>query len=491
MDKASIAQRTAASFALAFPATSGRRFRTIPLSYRRVGVLAFLFDFLLIIAFGNVSSMVCHFLQRDAFGGQKFFSFVSLSCAVGYVLAMQVQALYRPATILSKRSSIQAVAMTWVTVVAALLAIAFVAKVSSEISRGASLAMFGEGLLLLPAARLWERRFLDWLIKRNGLSARRRVVLFGDAAALDRRRVEAKLGRYGYTVVGRFGPEDGTSGRRRLLPSLAAMTAFVRSEHVDEILLAFDFKDRQAIEVAMAALRSTPLPVKMLFDERMNEIAALQIEDLGPTRAIQLQNGPLTEWQQFAKRSFDCAMAAAGLVVLAPFFVVIMAAIRLETPGPVLFRQRRSGFGGRVFRIYKFRSMHTLEDAGHIKQATRDDKRVTRVGRFIRRTSIDELPQLINVLKGEMSIVGPRPHAISHDDEYSKTIATYALRHHMRPGITGWAQANGYRGETASLRMMEARVQHDLWYIANWSMVLDIKAVVLTLVRVFWPKNAY
>ena len=157
----------------------------------------------------------------------------------------------------------------------------------------------------------------------------------------------------------------------------------------------------------------------------------------------------------------------------------------------MLFRQRRAGFGGRIFTIYKFRSMTSLDDGAVVKQVTRNDKRVTPVGRWLRKTSVDELPQLLNVLKGDMSLVGPRPHALSHDNEYDKLIATYALRQHMKPGITGWAQVNGCRGETASLSMMEARIKHDIWYIGHWSLWLDIVAIIRTVLQVIRPRNVY
>ena len=157
--------------------------------------------------------------------------------------------------------------------------------------------------------------------------------------------------------------------------------------------------------------------------------------------------------------------------------------IKLESSGPVIFSQRRKGFNGREFKIFKFRTMNVLEDGHVIPQARRNDPRVTRVGRILRTTSIDELPQLLNVLRGQMSLVGPRPHAVAHDDGYTKVIAKYAFRQHVKPGLTGWAQVNGFRGETAQLELMERRVECDLWYIKNWSFWLDLRIIVLTVLR--------
>jgi putative colanic acid biosynthesis UDP-glucose lipid carrier transferase len=171
--------------------------------------------------------------------------------------------------------------------------------------------------------------------------------------------------------------------------------------------------------------------------------------------------------------------------------IVFAAVIRLSSPGPALFRQRRYGLDGREILVYKFRSMRVCEDGEHIPQATRCDTRITRFGSFLRRTSLDELPQLFNVLRGDMSIVGPRPHAVAHNEVYRKLIKGYMLRHKVKPGITGWAQINGWRGETDTVFKMEQRVKFDIWYIYHWSLWLDLKIILLTLVKGFVGKNAY
>jgi exopolysaccharide biosynthesis polyprenyl glycosylphosphotransferase len=171
--------------------------------------------------------------------------------------------------------------------------------------------------------------------------------------------------------------------------------------------------------------------------------------------------------------------------------LIVALAIRLDSKGPIFFRQNRIGFSGRTFQIYKFRTMITMDNGDVVRQASRNDKRVTRVGRLLRRSSIDELPQLLNVLQGEMSLVGPRPHAVAHDNEYDKLIAVYALRHHMKPGITGWAQVNGCRGETPTLDSMRERVEHDIWYINNWSLWLDIVTLFRTVLELARSRNAY
>ena len=184
--------------------------------------------------------------------------------------------------------------------------------------------------------------------------------------------------------------------------------------------------------------------------------------------------------ERAAKRTMDVVCSAIGILLLAPLFVLIAILIKLDSKGPAIFRQRRNGFNSKQFVIFKFRSMTVQEDGETIKQARRDDRRVTRVGQFLRQSSMDELPQLFNVLKGDMSLVGPRPHALAHDNEYKVLIAKYACRHHVKPGITGWAQVSGLRGETGRLEQMIDRVKMDLWYINHWSIALDLTILART-----------
>jgi putative colanic acid biosynthesis UDP-glucose lipid carrier transferase len=192
-----------------------------------------------------------------------------------------------------------------------------------------------------------------------------------------------------------------------------------------------------------------------------------------------------------AKRGFDLTLALVGLFLLAPLLLVIALAIRAETRGPALFRQSRGGIGGRPFRILKFRTMTVVEDGAEVRQAQRDDKRVTRLGAILRRTSLDELPQLLNVLTGDMSFVGPRPHALAHDQQYARQLAGYTGRHRVKPGITGWAQVQGARGETPHLSDMRRRVELDLWYVEHWSMLLDLKILFRTVGEIARVDDVY
>jgi exopolysaccharide biosynthesis polyprenyl glycosylphosphotransferase len=206
---------------------------------------------------------------------------------------------------------------------------------------------------------------------------------------------------------------------------------------------------------------------------------------------LHLLRPPLSTLAIMAKRLFDVVVAALGLLILAPLFVVIAILIKLESPGPVFFLQRRYGFNLHMFRIVKFRTMTTIEDGDDVRQAEESDARITRVGKFLRRWNLDELPQLANVLLGEMSLVGPRPHAVAHDELWGKNIARYARRHNMRPGITGWAQVNGYRGQIKTDADFRQRIACDLYYIDNWSLMFDIRIALLTVFSRKAYRNAY
>jgi len=212
---------------------------------------------------------------------------------------------------------------------------------------------------------------------------------------------------------------------------------------------------------------------------------------MGDSLCIEVQREPLDVLERALKRCIDVLAAAPALILLLPLFAITAIAIKLDSPGPILFRQRRCGFNGKHFNIYKFRTMSVLEDGSTVNQATQSDSRVTRVGKWLRRTSVDELPQLLNILSGSMSLVGPRPHALAHDNHFLKVVRNYAFRHHVKPGLTGWAQVNGYRGPTPTEAEIRNRVDCDLWYIDNWSLRLDFWIIVRTVLVVMRGHNAY
>jgi exopolysaccharide biosynthesis polyprenyl glycosylphosphotransferase len=220
----------------------------------------------------------------------------------------------------------------------------------------------------------------------------------------------------------------------------------------------------------------------------MNELMPAR---LGRLATLKILHAPLSLRDQLAKRSIDIILSMLFIFLALPIFMIVAIAIKLDSRGPVLFRQRRNGFNQGEFKIYKFRTMTTLEDGLQFRQATRNDRRITRVGAFLRRTNLDELPQLLNVLLGHMSLVGPRPHAVAHNDAFEKKIQLYAKRHNVKPGITGWSQINGYRGETDTLEKMKNRVQCDIYYIDNWSVFFDLYILIKTVFSKKSYNNAY
>ena len=239
-------------------------------------------------------------------------------------------------------------------------------------------------------------------------------------------------------------------------------------------LLVHSWDNPRLIDVLMAQLRVLSIPIYLLPDRNVARFLNNRIVNIGNAWTAELTRAPLSPAEQACKRAIDLLFASAALVILAPIMILTAAWIKIETRGPIFFTQRRSGFNGRTFKIYKFRTMSVDEDGPLLRQATRNDPRVTNCGRLLRRTNIDELPQLLNVIAGDMSLVGPRPHPLALNSEYEDVIGNYAFRHHVKPGLTGWAQVNGARGETQTVELMARRVEFDLWYINNWSLWLGI-----------------
>ncbi|CAB3776345.1 undecaprenyl-phosphate glucose phosphotransferase [Paraburkholderia fynbosensis] len=270
------------------------------------------------------------------------------------------------------------------------------------------------------------------------------------------------------------------------------MIQLVRQRAIRELWLALPISKEKAIHRFVMDLRNDFVNIRFIPDVGSLTLFNQPMVELLGVPAINLAASPITDLRVLPKRVFDRLFALAALTALSPLMLVIAAMVKLSSPGPVFFRQKRKGIDGNQFEIYKFRSMKQhKEEAGTITQATRRDPRITAVGAFLRRTSLDELPQFINVLRGEMSVVGPRPHALEHDDIYKDLVKGYMHRYRIKPGITGWAQINGYRGETDRIEKMMGRVKLDLYYMQHWTFWLDIKIVVLTLWKGFVGNNAY
>jgi putative colanic acid biosynthesis UDP-glucose lipid carrier transferase len=267
--------------------------------------------------------------------------------------------------------------------------------------------------------------------------------------------------------------------------------ASVRGSEIEEIVVAADLNDWPELRSLLAELRILPFPVHLVPVGAVSEVFKQPHHELGSAVCIEVQRGPLTRSECALKRCLDIVLAGTGLIALLPLFAIVAIAIKIDSAGPVFFRQRRCGFNGRCFQIIKFRTMLVQEDGEAVVQAQRSDRRVSRLGKWLRRTSIDELPQLVNVLRGSMSLVGPRPHAVVHDTQFDKVVQNYAFRHRVKPGLTGWAQVHGYRGPTPTPMDIERRVEYDLWYVDNWSFGLDFFIMFQTIAEVFRARNAY
>ena len=324
----------------------------------------------------------------------------------------------------------------WTGVFFLLLGVGFSLKVGESLSRGAVLTFFALGLSGMIVWRGLLARFLEHALS-TGAFAPRNVILIGEQSRLPASGTILEMRRCGYAPIQTFeiGREEfvTTEISPRLRATIDGAIELARTELVTEILLRIGWENGQTIERITKMLAVLPIPIYLLPDENVARYLGRNALYVGTTWAAEIQRAPLTRTEQFVKRCFDLVGAASVLLLLSPVMLLTALLIKLDSQGPILFFQTRNGFNGRAFRIVKFRSMHVLEDGNAIRQATRGDPRVTRLGRWLRRTNIDELPQLFNVLYGDMSLVGPRPHAAAHNTEYEKLIADYAFRNHVKP----------------------------------------------------------
>ncbi len=279
--------------------------------------------------------------------------------------------------------------------------------------------------------------------------------------------------------------------RMHRLGSLRQVAAYIFAHGINEVYITLPLGSQPRIIQLLEEVQGTTASIYFVPDVFGISIVQGRLSDMNGLPVVGLCETPFTGINSLVKRVSDIVLSSLILILIAPVMLVIAAAVKLTSPGPVIFKQRRNGLDGQEIIVYKFRSMRTQDDGAVIKQATRDDPRITPLGAFLRRTSLDELPQFINVLQGRMSIVGPRPHAVAHNAQYRQLIKAYMVRHKVKPGITGWAQVNGYRGETDTLDKMKGRVEFDLAYLRNWSLVFDLQIVARTIKLVFFDRKAY
>jgi putative colanic acid biosynthesis UDP-glucose lipid carrier transferase len=276
-----------------------------------------------------------------------------------------------------------------------------------------------------------------------------------------------------------------------LLGRLRDLASYVKANGIDQIYLALPMASQPRILSLLDDLKDTTVSIFFAPDIFLTDLIQGRMDYVAGVPVVAVCDTPFTGINGMVKRLSDIVLSIIILLLISPLLLAIAIGVKMSSPGPALFRQRRYGLDGKEIVVYKFRSMTVQEDGGVVKQATRNDQRITPFGGFLRRTSLDELPQFINVLQGRMSIVGPRPHAVSHNETYRKLIKGYMVRHKVKPGITGWAQVNGYRGETETVEKMQKRIEYDLEYLRTWSLGLDLWIIVKTVAVVFNDRNAY
>jgi Undecaprenyl-phosphate glucose phosphotransferase len=444
----------------------------------------------LIITLASIAgAFVYHTILLSPFMDIKTDVGVGLVAALFYSLSAYHSGLYRIQRLFRRTHDHQQILASWAFALLVLAVILFLLKVGGTVSRGSIICFAAIGGIGLVLWRRLLKRQLRRAVKTGAVRGRRAIVL-GDVNELAEFAKYDLLALFGIHEVERISlPRD--IGRGGASAAVEGAIERARDDSVGELVVAMQWADSARLDLLRSRLRISPLPVRLLPDRAVSAILALETGRLTELPLVEIQRAPLSIVERVVKRNLDIAIAALGLLVLSPLLALIALAVKLDSNGPVLFRQRRRGFNGKEFVIKKFRTMSVLEDGASILQAKKHDPRVTRIGRLLRRTSIDELPQLFNVINGNMSLIGPRPHALAHDDEYGQMIANYAFRHHVKPGMSGWAQVNGCRGETPTVYHMAKRIEFDLWYINNWSVGLDLRILLRTCLEVLRRGNAF
>ncbi|HZB90579.1 MAG TPA: undecaprenyl-phosphate glucose phosphotransferase [Stellaceae bacterium] len=380
----------------------------------------------------------------------------------------------------------------WGVSIAILLAIAFFDKISLQYSRLWIGSWFLLGTAFSGASRAALAAYIGRRRRCGTLSLNVAIVGLEPFAQQVMKQITWP-GDLEVRVIGIFAPRLSAVGTGVASDAtVAGLLRLARKMHIDEIIVHLPERRDAEFSAVLRKLGELPVNVNLCPDLSDLPIPPRKLTVLQETFMINVFERPLAGWAAVLKRVEDVTLSALLLLLFAPLMLLLGLLVRLDSRGPALFRQQRFGFNNNPITVLKFRTMRV--DAGNdqnVPQARRGDPRVTRIGRFLRRTSLDELPQLINVLKGDMSLIGPRPHAIAHNEYYAELIDGYLRRHRVKPGITGWAQVNGWRGETADVAAMHERVKHDLYYIENWSLRLDIAILLRTLLVGFIHRNAY
>ena len=458
--------------------------------------LILLGDVAVIVSLSCITGIGYHVVVYSEIGDILAFLNVGAFAATIFVVPNMLLQEYRLSSFLSLKPHFLRAWRLWNITCLCLLVLAFLAKTTVVYSRGWFVLYY-----VATLATLFLVRYLLVQIalnaSRSGLMAAQRTFLVGTGQQIGAFVERYEAWQIGISIVGcRFLtplPADTPAATRRqtLDRDLAEAVEGARYLEPDAVLLLLPWSDTPLINRCAEMFLALPAEIHLGPEQILHKFESAQLSRRGPMSSLQLTRLPLSRFELLQKRVFDLLFAGLALALLTPLLLAVMLLVRLDSPGPIFFLQRRYGFNQREFRIVKFRTMTTLDDGSEIRQAARGDPRITRVGRWLRRWNIDEIPQLFNVLMGDMSLVGPRPHALAHNRDYERRISLYARRHNVKPGITGWAQIYGFRGRTDTDDKMRQRVEHDLYYIDNWSIWLDLRILVQTVLSPAAYRNAH
>jgi Undecaprenyl-phosphate glucose phosphotransferase len=458
-------------------------------------------EFILIAAAAFGAGALYHLIVFGGLLSSSFYLVATMGLSALYVGQCALARDHSIKRLLDLKEELRSVFVRWNAAFSMFVFALFMIQATEFYSRGTIVAQYGVGFF----AAVMVRFVIMGIVARglrNGAIHGRKVVIVGERHLLDQLVPRISRAGRGASIVDvialeqkfELGPVEAVWQDfrvRQVGTILSQLHEIARRTEVDDIVLAMSWTDKERIRALTEGLASVPATIHLAPDDNLGWVRDPVLARVGGDHTLRLSRAPLTLKDHVIKRVFDVGASLGLLLLAAPLLALIALLIKLDSPGPVLFRQRRNGFNQREFRVFKFRTMTTLDDGDVVRQATRDDERVTRIGRVLRRTNLDEVPQLINVILGDMSLVGPRPHAVAHNSEYEERISLYARRHNVKPGITGWAQVNGFRGETDSIDKMEHRVEHDLFYIDHWSVLFDIKILLMTLLSPRSYRNAY
>ena len=434
-------------------------------------------------------------LNTPAWQPHLYYLAVASAVAI-YLLVGEVTGLYRNWRGVTSDRELACAALTWGYTLAALLVLGFLTKETAELSRKAVLMTTGYTLVFLCAARVTMRMVQQFRCS-TGANTRKIAIVGVNKLGIQLARNLIASPQVGLSLQGFY--DDRGADRTGPLPtdcgeqvgSIAELVAAARRGEVQRIYITFPMRAEERIRSVLNELADSTASVYIVPDFFVFELLHSRWTDINGLPAVSVFENPFYGVDGLLKRTLDLVLASIALLLLAIPMAVIALLVKRSSPGPVFFRQLRYGLDGRSILVWKFRSMGVCENGDTVTQATKNDPRVTPIGAILRRTSLDEIPQLFNVLAGSMSLVGPRPHANAHNEHYRSLIPGYMLRHKVKPGITGWAQVNGWRGETDTLEKMEKRIECDHQYIRQWSLGLDIEILFRTVLVVFSRKNAY